>query len=118
MGEKEEEVVGGTATRAQSPQSLAQVYGKYEKESLERARGRGQNKLGVTNAQIRSAVKELMQGRKQLVLAAVVRAIGESYGVQKERMGQLRIRVVGALDTKNAAYELVKEQGVVYIRPK
>jgi len=50
------------------------------------------------------------------VLAAVVRAIGEHYHVQKERIGQLRIRVVGALDTKNQEFVQVKEDGVVYIK--
>jgi len=113
MGEKEKE---GSDTRVNNPQDLAQVYSMYEKQSLERARGRGSNKLGVTNAQIREAIRQLIQGREKLVLAAVVRAIGEHYGVQKERMGQLRIRVVGALDTKDQEFVQVKENGVVYIR--
>jgi len=113
MGEKEKE---GSDARVNNPQDLAQVYRMYEKQSLERARGRGANRLGVTNAQIRDAVRQLMQGRDRLVLAAVVRAIGAHYQVQKERMGQLRIRVVGALDTKDQEFVQVKENGVVYIR--
>jgi len=114
MGEKEEKK--GSNTGAMSSQELAEMYSRYERESLERARGRGSNKLGVTNTQIREAIRQLMQGRDKLVLAAVVRAIGEHYHVQKERIGQLRIRVVGALDTKNQEFVQVKEDGVVYIK--
>jgi len=114
MGEQKEGK--GSNTGANRPQELTEVYRMYEKQSLERARGRGANKLGVTNAQIRDAIRQLMQGREKLVLAAVVRAIGEHYHVQKERMGQLRIRVVGALDTKDQEFVQVKEDGVVYIK--
>ena len=98
-----------------SEKDLLRVYMELEKQSVQRSVGT-QNRLGVSNQQLRAHVLELLKKQDKVLVSAVVRAVAQLHGVKPELLNQLRVRLVGVAKAKSAPFVYIKEDGRAWFR--
>ncbi len=96
---------------------LLRVYMELEKESIQRDTG-AQNKLGISNQQLRDHVSELLKRQDKVLVSAVVRAVAQLHGVKPELLNQLRVRLVGVAKAKSSPFVYTKEDGRAWLVPR